>query len=192
MSPTQRALAELRKLGAVASITERWNAFAKIRQDLFGFCDVLAIIGPNIVAIQVTSGTNHAARRTKILSEPRAESWLKAGGMIEVWSFAKKGKHGNRKLWSCRKEEVTLQDLRSRTVSGHGMDPVMRRVVQLFEKSGKTLEELGLAMGADPATARQTAWQFISKTGDPRISMLRRFAKAAGVSLEELIGEKKR
>jgi transcriptional regulator with XRE-family HTH domain len=70
------------------------------------------------------------------------------------------------------------------------MDPVMRRVVQLFEKSGKTLDELGTAMGADPGTARQTAWQFITKTGDPRISMLRRFAKAMGLTLQELISEK--
>lgn len=69
------------------------------------------------------------------------------------------------------------------------LDPVMRRVVQLFEKSGKTLEELGVGMDADPATARQTAWQFISKTADPRISMLRRFAKAMGISLNELIGK---
>ena len=70
------------------------------------------------------------------------------------------------------------------------LDPAMRRAIQHFEKSGKTLEELGLAMGADPATARQSAWQFISKTADPRISMLRRFAKAMGISLSELIGEK--
>jgi transcriptional regulator with XRE-family HTH domain len=72
------------------------------------------------------------------------------------------------------------------------LDPVMKRVVQLFERSGKTLEELGRAMGADPATARQSAWQFISKTADPRISMLRRFAKAMDVPLEELVGEKRK
>ena len=70
-------------------------------------------------------------------------------------------------------------------------DPVMRRVVQLFEKSGKTLDELGTGMGADPGTARQTAWQFITKTGDPRISMLRRFARAMGMSLEDLLNDKK-
>jgi hypothetical protein len=71
-------------------------------------------------------------------------------------------------------------------------DPIMRRVIQLFEKSGKTLEALGAGMGADPATARQTAWQFITKTADPRISMLRRFAKAMDMSLAELINEQKK
>lgn len=70
------------------------------------------------------------------------------------------------------------------------LDPVMKRVIQQFEKSGKTLEELGLAMGADAGTARQSAWQFISKTADPRISMLRRFAKAMGMRLAELVSEK--
>jgi transcriptional regulator with XRE-family HTH domain len=67
------------------------------------------------------------------------------------------------------------------------LDPVMRRVIALFEQSGKTLDELGRAMGANEATARQTAWQFIKKTADPRISMLRRFANAVGITLAELV-----
>jgi hypothetical protein len=33
---------------------------------------------------------------------------------------------------------------------------------------------------------------FLTKTGDPRISMLRRFAKAMGVPLEELVAEPKK
>ena len=109
-TPTQRALAELRKLGATAAIVERWNAFAKLRQDLFGFVDVLAIVGGNIVAVQVTSGANHAARRSKILAEPRALAWLKAGGLIEIWSTSKKGAKGKRKLWKIRKEPIVLED----------------------------------------------------------------------------------
>jgi transcriptional regulator with XRE-family HTH domain len=70
-------------------------------------------------------------------------------------------------------------------------DQSMARAVKLFEKSGKTLEELGLAMGAHPATARMTAWQFLNRTTDPRISMLRRFAKALNVSLDELVADSK-
>ena len=34
-------------------------------------------------------------------------------------------------------------------------DAAMTRAQKLFEKSGKTLEELGLAMGADEATAHR-------------------------------------
>lgn len=36
MSPTQRLLAHLKALGYHAKFVEKWNAFAKIRQDLFG------------------------------------------------------------------------------------------------------------------------------------------------------------
>jgi len=110
-SPTQRCMAELRRLGAVAQITERWNSFAKIRQDLFGFIDVLALIGPNTIGIQCTSGSNHAARVAKIKAEPKAAAWLKAGNLIEVWSFSKTGDKGKRKLWTCRKEAVVLSEV---------------------------------------------------------------------------------
>jgi transcriptional regulator with XRE-family HTH domain len=69
-------------------------------------------------------------------------------------------------------------------------DPVMKRVQFLFEESGKTLEQLGLDMGYPQGTARQSAWQFM-KTNDPRLSMLRKFAKAVGVTMAELFAEKK-
>ncbi|WP_428851320.1 hypothetical protein [Imbroritus primus] len=42
-SPTQRTLALLRKEGYTAEVTEHWNAFAGIRQDLFNVIDVLAL-----------------------------------------------------------------------------------------------------------------------------------------------------
>jgi hypothetical protein len=71
-------------------------------------------------------------------------------------------------------------------------DPAMKKVTELYEGSGKTLEELGLAMGYAPVAARKSAWQFLMKTGDPRISMLRRFAKAMGVPLADLVGESKK
>jgi transcriptional regulator with XRE-family HTH domain len=69
-------------------------------------------------------------------------------------------------------------------------DPAMRKVRAWFEASGLSLHELGLKMGYSPETARQSAWQFM-KSGDPRVSMLRRFAAASGMSVEELIGEQK-
>ena len=42
MSPTQRSLAHLKALGYQARVVEKWNPFAKVRQDLFGG-DVLAL-----------------------------------------------------------------------------------------------------------------------------------------------------
>jgi hypothetical protein len=70
-------------------------------------------------------------------------------------------------------------------------DPAMRRVRTLFEKSALSLHDLGVKMGYAEGIARQSAFQFM-KTGDPRLSMLRRFAKAMGVELEELTGGKRR
>ena len=64
---------------------------------------------------------------------------------------------------------------------------VMERVRTRFEKSGLTLHDLGLKMGYPEESARKSAWQFISKTGDPRLSMLNRFAKALGVTVKDLL-----
>jgi len=70
-------------------------------------------------------------------------------------------------------------------------DPAMEKVKSLFEKSGKTLEQLGVDMGYPQETARQSAWQFM-KTNDPRLSMLRRFAKAMEIPVEELVSQGRR
>lgn len=72
------------------------------------------------------------------------------------------------------------------------VDPVILRARRLFKTSGKSLDELGRAMGAEGEVARKSAWQFLNKVNDPKLSTLRRFAKALGVSLEDLLIEKKR
>ena len=65
-------------------------------------------------------------------------------------------------------------------------DSAMARVRDRFKASGWSLHELGLKMGYPEDSARKSAWQFM-KTEDPRLSMLRRFAKAVGVPVEELV-----
>jgi transcriptional regulator with XRE-family HTH domain len=59
---------------------------------------------------------------------------------------------------------------------------IMKRAKVAFEASGITLEELGRRMKADEKTARMTAWQFLNRTTDPRLSMLLRFCTAVGLS----------
>jgi transcriptional regulator with XRE-family HTH domain len=66
-------------------------------------------------------------------------------------------------------------------------DPVMAVVRARFEKSGLSLDELGTKMGYPKDSARKSAWQFIQKTNDPRLSMLRKFAGAIGVKLTVLL-----
>ena len=68
-------------------------------------------------------------------------------------------------------------------------DTAMLRVRQLFEESGLTLDELGRKMGYEMEVAKKSAWQFLNKTDNPRLSMLRKFADAVGVPLLELFVE---
>jgi transcriptional regulator with XRE-family HTH domain len=66
-------------------------------------------------------------------------------------------------------------------------DPAMLKARKTFERSGKSLDQLGQAMGYQGDVARKAAWQFLNKTADPRLSMLRRFAKAVGISIKDLL-----
>ncbi len=66
-------------------------------------------------------------------------------------------------------------------------DPSMTKARQLFEKSGRSLQEIGDAMGYPAETARKSAWQFLNQTNDPRLGMLRKFAEAMGVTVRDLV-----
>lgn len=67
-SPTQRSLKVLRDAGYLCAIVEKWNPHARIRQDLYGFIDILAINGEDILGVQACSsaGGDPAARVRKI------------------------------------------------------------------------------------------------------------------------------
>jgi hypothetical protein len=90
ISPTQRTLKRLRDSGdyPLVTIVERWNAFAKIRQDLFGIIDILAIDSKgNTVGLQVTSYSNISARVKKMensdaISHLRDANWQL---IVEGW-----------------------------------------------------------------------------------------------------------
>jgi len=109
MSPTQRSLAHARKLGMTCQVVEKWNPHAKIRQDLFGCIDILAMddSGKGLLGIQACAGASHAARREKAFNEPRLKQWLLQPARFEVWSWSKQGPRGKRKLWTLRREELT-------------------------------------------------------------------------------------
>ena len=116
-SPTARSLTYCRSLGLLAGVTERWNPHAKIRQDLFGFIDLIvidghSISGQGIIGVQATSGSNAAARVKKILAEPRARRWLEARCRIEVWAWKKKKikRGGTAFRWVLDRRPVTLED----------------------------------------------------------------------------------
>jgi hypothetical protein len=100
LSPTQRTLKYLRELGYNAAVTEHWNQFARIRQDLFGFVDVLAIRQGETLAVQCTSNTNVSARLNKIADHENTPWLRKAGWRIEVHGWTK-GKRGAPRVVDC-------------------------------------------------------------------------------------------
>jgi transcriptional regulator with XRE-family HTH domain len=65
-------------------------------------------------------------------------------------------------------------------------DPIMVKLQELFKRSDLTLEEIGKRMGYTEKMARISLWQFLNKTADPRLSMVRKFAAAVGVPLSKL------
>ena len=65
-SPTQRSLKYLRDQGYTVAITEKWNSYAKVRQDLFGFIDMIAIKDGQTLAVQTTSSSSFSERKKKI------------------------------------------------------------------------------------------------------------------------------
>jgi transcriptional regulator with XRE-family HTH domain len=67
------------------------------------------------------------------------------------------------------------------------IEKTMVRARLLFDRSGLSLSELGNRMGYSEASAKKSAWQFLRKTTDPRLSMLERFAEALNVTLGDLV-----
>jgi hypothetical protein len=126
-SPTARTLARLRKEGWTASVVERFNPHAEVRQDLFGFIDVLAIRpGEPPLAVQATTGTNAAARLKKALALPALRTWLDAGSRLEAHGWSKKGPRGKRKLWTLKRRPVRLAELPRTKPPRTGLPPTWR------------------------------------------------------------------
>lgn len=110
MTPTQRSLAQLHLDGwPLVAVVEHWNPHANIRQDLFGFIDILAASGRGTLAVQTTSGANVASRLRKILKHPSLPMVLAAGWVVEIhgWKKGPAVKGSKRMVWSLRKIMLT-------------------------------------------------------------------------------------
>jgi len=112
MTPTQRTLKRFRAAGYHCEVVERWCQFSKRRKDLFGFIDILCIKQGRIVGVQATSGGNVPARIKKIQSEPNAQKFVDAGGVILVVGWRplvarkKDGTKARRPRWACRVKRI--------------------------------------------------------------------------------------
>ena len=79
----------MERLGYKVAIVERWNPYAKIRQDLYGFIDLLCVGNGETVAVQTTSGSNVSARVKKIAEHENVSAVRNAGWRILVQGWRK-------------------------------------------------------------------------------------------------------
>lgn len=107
MSPTARTLEYMRNQGASPWVVEKWNPFAHIRQDLYGFIDVVALRPgeQGLLGIQATTDSHGAERVTKIQGIDVARLWLSCKNPIWVMTWAQRG--GKRK-WTPKITPLTL------------------------------------------------------------------------------------
>lgn len=89
MTPTERTLKKLRADGWLPAVVEKWNSHVRIRQDLYGFIDVLAVREGETLAVQACSGGDVSTRVRKIADHDNVDAVRKAGWRIEVWGWRK-------------------------------------------------------------------------------------------------------
>lgn len=101
-SPTQRSLKLLRDEGYKAQVVEKWNMFAHVRQDLFGFIDIVAIKKgvKGVLGVQTTSATHLSDHMKKYENMEVIRLWLETGNKFELHGWRKTGKKGKRKTWT--------------------------------------------------------------------------------------------
>jgi hypothetical protein len=95
-SPTALTIDYLRAQGCqLVQKVETWNHWAKVKNDLFGCWDVLAIYDDQTIAVQVTSRSNMSSRRQKIADAESTPHLRKAGWtlLIHGWDSGPEGGH---------------------------------------------------------------------------------------------------
>lgn len=116
MTPTQRTIRALKSQGCPCAIVEKWNAHARIRQDMFGIIDIIALDpARGVVGVQCT-GNDFSGHFRKITEEKAKESlqWLETPGtVLELWAWRKvKVKRGGKALiWKPRIHVFTTEDI---------------------------------------------------------------------------------
>src|SRR6266511_2076209 len=119
LTPTSRTIAALKAMGYQVGRTEHWNAWAKVRQDLFGAEDVVGLkAGIRLLLIQATTGENVSHRLAK--SKAVAMVLASTGNLFEIWGWRKCGARGERKRWEVRRLRILTNG--DEVEIGHMMD----------------------------------------------------------------------
>jgi hypothetical protein len=107
-SPTQRSKGLLEENGYLVAIVEHWNPWAKVRQDLYGIADLLAVRPNETVAIQTTTYPHMMERVEKILASPNRVRLLDAGWHIIVHGW--KAPNKSTRTWTLRSIDIGAQE----------------------------------------------------------------------------------
>ncbi len=90
-SPYAKSKQRLEKIGYRVGKCEHWNHFAKIRQDLYGCIDLIAMRpGEALLAVQPTDITSVSKRMAK--AHQTAIDWVSTGNRFEVHGWTAKSK----------------------------------------------------------------------------------------------------
>lgn len=92
ISPMAASLAHMREQGYECEIAEKWKRGVGgwVRSDLFGFGDILAIRGKDVVIVQTTSRANQNARIRKIQGNAWLPRCVTLGWTVVVHGWKKK------------------------------------------------------------------------------------------------------
>lgn len=89
MSCNQLSLEHLAKEGYLAGVVEKRLPRCMITKDLFGFIDIIAVRGGEVLAVQSTSSSNMASRITKIANHENVGAVRESGMRIVVHGWRK-------------------------------------------------------------------------------------------------------
>jgi hypothetical protein len=94
----------LRERGFQAQVVERWNPHARVRQDLFGIVDIVAVGQGCTIAVQTTSYSNVSSRVQKIRQAEVLPVLLDSGWVVWVHGWHKVGGR-----WKCREVRISAE-----------------------------------------------------------------------------------
>jgi len=107
-SPSSRTMKLMRSQGYLCAVVEKWIEARKIRQDLYGYIDILAIKGAETIGIQATA-SGVSARLEKILNHENLVPWLEGDSrQLEIHGWRKLKKKVDGKTWVPRIIDVWM------------------------------------------------------------------------------------
>ena len=99
----------LQEMGYEVEDGERRIRGGKLK-DFYGWADRVGIHPDHgFLGVQATERGPLQYRVRKVLAEPRARTWIQAGGKCEVWGWGWKGSKDN-KDWKLTRRRLTLDD----------------------------------------------------------------------------------